>query len=341
MKNYTLKDSGISYILCIVLSIAVSFLVVNLATIVSSSYAMPVEDVMSQNWFLYVNMLISELVFLVSFFFVVGLKKDKTFVKTSKLNFHFDIRVFLGVVFLGIIAMFASINATGLVNHLFSFLSPLKLSSSLGVEINTFGQFALLVLLLAVFPAICEELVFRGIIYNGLRQKMSAKWAIVVSAAMFAFIHFSIYKTFYQLILGAILGLLVYYTGTIFYGMIFHFVNNFTIILVEYLTHGNRLFEFSVWGAKEVLISLLIFVVGVVLVVLFFNLLKNYTKNNPNTFNLEETNLPLCPKVVVNNKNYDEVLLENRKESRELAWFLVAVAMAAVIWALSSFGSVA
>lgn len=340
MKNYTLKDSGISYLLCIAFSLALSFFIANLATMVSSSYAMPVEDVVKENWFLYLNMFISELIFLATFFLVVGIKKDKSFVKTAKLKFCFDYKIFFGVVFLGVITMFASINATGLVNHLLSFLSTLSLTVGFGLEINTFGQFVLLELLLALLPAICEELVFRGIIYNGLRQKMSAKWAIIVSSIMFAFIHFSIYKTFYQFILGAVLGLLVYYTGTIFYGMVFHFINNFTIVLVEYTTHGSRIFEFTSWGVKEVVISLIIFAVGITLVVLFFNMLKNYTKKSNTKFDLEPTNAPLNPDVQTNT-TYEQKLLIDKKNSNELAWFVGSLILASVLWALSSFGGVA
>ena len=81
------------------------------------------------------------------------------------------------------------------------------------------------VLLLGVTPAICEESLFRGLILSGLRRL--GKWpAIGISALLFAVAHASIYRLLPTLVLGLLIGYIVWRTGSIFCGMLFHAVNN-------------------------------------------------------------------------------------------------------------------
>jgi sodium transport system permease protein len=80
-------------------------------------------------------------------------------------------------------------------------------------------------LLLAVTPAICEESLFRGVIMSGLRRM--GKWpAIGISALLFAVAHASIYRLLPTLLLGILMGYLVWRTGSIYCSMLFHAVNN-------------------------------------------------------------------------------------------------------------------
>ncbi len=80
-------------------------------------------------------------------------------------------------------------------------------------------------LVLSITPAICEELLFRGMIYSGLRRL--GKWsAIVVSALLFAVAHSSIYRLLPTLFLGVLMGYLVWRSGSIYCSMLFHAVNN-------------------------------------------------------------------------------------------------------------------
>ncbi|HSJ25518.1 MAG TPA: ABC transporter permease subunit/CPBP intramembrane protease [Longimicrobiales bacterium] len=97
------------------------------------------------------------------------------------------------------------------------------------------GRLFWLLLVVAVTPAICEELVFRGVLLQGLRTRLSPWGAIAASALVFGAFHLS-FETAIRLLPTAWLGLLLAYvvwrTGSIFTGMLMHLVNNGTIVLL-------------------------------------------------------------------------------------------------------------
>ena len=90
-----------------------------------------------------------------------------------------------------------------------------------------------------VTPAICEELLFRGLILSGLRRL--GKWpAILLSAFLFALAHSSIYRLLPTLLMGVLLGYIVWRTGSILCSMIVHGLNNG---LMATLVHSPNLLQ--------------------------------------------------------------------------------------------------
>lgn len=61
-------------------------------------------------------------------------------------------------------------------------------------------------LLFALIPGIAEELLFRGIIFKGLRQQYNFKISMILSSIFFAVIHFSMFKFGHTFILGLVLA---------------------------------------------------------------------------------------------------------------------------------------
>jgi sodium transport system permease protein len=92
-----------------------------------------------------------------------------------------------------------------------------------------------LLLVMAVTPAICEELVFRGVLLQGLLGRLSAWRAIALSALVFGAFHLS-FETAIRFLptafLGVVLGYAVWRTRSIFVGMAMHLVNNATVVLI-------------------------------------------------------------------------------------------------------------
>ncbi|NLW02445.1 MAG: CPBP family intramembrane metalloprotease [Clostridiaceae bacterium] len=92
--------------------------------------------------------------------------------------------------------------------------------------------------LIAVVPAVCEELLFRGLIQRGL-ERMGAGWSIFLSGLLFGLFHFDFQRFAAQTLIGVIAAYLVYRTGSIINGMILHFLNNGLItLLVHSSTSG-------------------------------------------------------------------------------------------------------
>ena len=90
------------------------------------------------------------------------------------------------------------------------------------------------VVVIAVLPAILEELVFRGCVLRVLRPYGDG-FAIVISAVLFGLMHGNIRQIPFALIVGLILGWLYVVTNSIWWPMAVHFINNALSVCMEYL----------------------------------------------------------------------------------------------------------
>lgn len=93
---------------------------------------------------------------------------------------------------------------------------------------------------MAVIPAIVEEFFFRGALQRLLKTWFkSTFWAIVVSSAIFSFIHFEIFSFLPRFVMSCVIGTLFAVTGSIWAGVLYHFVNNFVSCLFYFLYNNN------------------------------------------------------------------------------------------------------
>ncbi|MFT5617260.1 MAG: membrane protease YdiL (CAAX protease family) [Arenicella sp.] len=89
------------------------------------------------------------------------------------------------------------------------------------------------VLFLSFFPAIFEELAFRGIILGSLLKSTTPKMAIFISSLLFALIHFNVIALIWLIPLGMLFGYFRYKYGSIWYCILGHFAYNLVIISFE------------------------------------------------------------------------------------------------------------
>lgn len=104
------------------------------------------------------------------------------------------------------------------------------------ISFDGVGQLLLAIIVIAVIPAIGEEILFRGI----LQRKLAEHWANVhlaiwISATVFSAIHFQFYGFFPRLFLGAMFGYLYFWTGRLSMAIFAHFVNNAVTVLLIWL----------------------------------------------------------------------------------------------------------
>jgi membrane protease YdiL (CAAX protease family) len=92
---------------------------------------------------------------------------------------------------------------------------------------------SLVLLAVALAPAICEEVVFRGALLRGLASRIPPLAALVISSAMFALYHVRPVQMLPTFTLGLSLGLLSLRAGSILPAVIAHFLNNTMAILVS------------------------------------------------------------------------------------------------------------
>ena len=83
-------------------------------------------------------------------------------------------------------------------------------------------------LAIAVTPAICEELAFRGFMLSGLQSGRQRNfWTpILISAVCFGVVHMIAHQVFNAMLLGLVLGLLAVRSRSLLPGVIFHFIFN-------------------------------------------------------------------------------------------------------------------
>ena len=82
---------------------------------------------------------------------------------------------------------------------------------------------------LAVVPAFCEEVAFRGFILSGFRKRYRVGSAILLSALLFGLLHvlLSVFQQFFAAsLLGLVLGLLAVRSGSLWPGVLLHAANN-------------------------------------------------------------------------------------------------------------------
>lgn len=92
------------------------------------------------------------------------------------------------------------------------------------------------IVMIGILPAVGEELLFRGIVQQLLKKKFgNAHAAIWISAAIFSALHMQFFGFLPRLVLGAMFGYMLEWSGTLWLPVIAHFVNNTTAVIAYYL----------------------------------------------------------------------------------------------------------
>jgi hypothetical protein len=96
--------------------------------------------------------------------------------------------------------------------------------------------FLINVLMIAILPALAEEILFRGALAGLLKdwtKNMHA--AVLISSLVFAAIHLQFYGFLPRFLLGVVLGYLFFWSGSIWLPVAAHFTNNFLSVFIEFL----------------------------------------------------------------------------------------------------------
>jgi hypothetical protein len=143
------------------------------------------------------------------------------------------------------------------------------------VQAHSAAEFAAVVFVICITPAICEEVLFRGFALTNIRKVYKPLKAIIISGALFAFYHFQPFNIVPLIFLGCYLGFIVYYANSIWVGVIAHFLNNFFAAYFMYV-YGTHDFETPLLTGDELTSSLaagaLSFVLFISIAVMYYRL---------------------------------------------------------------------
>lgn len=124
----------------------------------------------------------------------------------------------------------------------------------------------------AVIAPIIEELIFRGLILQGLRRNYNAVTAVLVSALMFSLFHLNPWQMPATFVLGVLLGWLMIRTNSILLAILGHSLNNFMVLIT--VTYWEQISAHAIYlmEKKEKLI-LSGLVLGLSLILIYFSTL--------------------------------------------------------------------
>lgn len=132
------------------------------------------------------------------------------------------------------------------------------------LEFSGPGEFLLVFLTLAVFPAIAEEIYFRGLLIGILRNlKIGAFHVVFISSILFAMMHFQFYYLLPLLFMGAVLGYVFYRTKNLWVSIFMHLLNNGLIVLLT-LSNKTNLTAIDLEGDPPVYLSVIGLIVFVI-----------------------------------------------------------------------------
>ena len=196
----------------------------------------------------------------------------------------------LWAIFLMLIAL-PAINLVGYFNQQMSlpaFLEPLEQWMKTAeanaahlteqfLSVTTFDGLIINILLMALLPAVAEELTFRGVLQNlfeikdeTLKKKGNrVHIAIWCSAILFSAIHMQFYGFLPRMLMGALFGYALVWTGSLWIPILMHFTNNAMAVILYFLAirSGWDMDKVDTIGTNDTLwlgvVSLVLTIIGI------------------------------------------------------------------------------
>ena len=127
------------------------------------------------------------------------------------------------------------------------------------------------VFMIAILPALGEELLFRGVIQRiFINMTKNYHWGIWIAAFIFSAFHMQFYGFLPRMLLGAMFGYLLVWTGTMWAPILAHFVNNTMGVIGYYLIDkGSISKDIEQWGTGPEQFPLVLFSLASVSLLLF------------------------------------------------------------------------
>ena len=230
------KASGVAFSLSALLPTALAFLFLIVITAFGLTKTTGYEQ---SSWYLYVSYLLPQISFALVALWLLSYTKTPLSGALRKQKCHSKYFV---VALLLQIGLFSLSELNGL---FLDFLGKFGYQDDgiLLPSMDGFGFVGVLIVV-ALFPAVFEEIMFRGILLNGLRSFKSIG-AMLVCGALFSLYHQNPAQTLYQFCCGVAFALVALRSGSILPTVLAHFCNNAVILILTKL--GITTFSTSVF----------------------------------------------------------------------------------------------
>lgn len=159
------------------------------------------------------------------------------------------------------------------------------------ITASNFFEGILVVLVIAVTPAICEEFMFRGFIQRSFEFKVKPFYAALITAFFFGIYHFNPYGIIPLIGIGLYFGFAAYMSNSILIPVLMHFLNNFSAVMLFFIFGDDELISSAPTTDVDLFTSTVTFLV---LLALFTGLIiltkKYYLKMQGQQLNLNQIN---------------------------------------------------
>ena len=191
---------------------------------------------------------------------------------------------------------------------------------SVELEDNVVG----LILCACILPALTEEVVFRGTVAQSLYGCKSKLAALCISGALFSIFHANPAQTLHQFVLGALLTLLVFRSGSLWTGVIVHFFNNAFVVAMAYTPFGSDEYWSLTDNPKFALPIMIVGIVGFVVCVIVYVKTTRSNWQKPAKVEVDETDDE------IDKETEQEFVINSHKASNGA--LVVGVFVCAMLW---------
>lgn len=116
-------------------------------------------------------------------------------------------------------------------------------------------------LLVVIISPIYEEIIYRGFLFQGIKEKYNATSAIAISAVLFSIMHFNLIQSTHALFLGILLGYIYQQTASLTVTCLVHMINNLMVLFFPFSVFEWANTQLALWIAPIlVLIGLAILI---------------------------------------------------------------------------------
>lgn len=118
------------------------------------------------------------------------------------------------------------------------------------LHVETIPALLFNIFMVAILAALGEEFLFRGVIQRILtKMTRNHHWGIWITAILFSAVHIQFYGFLPRMLLGAMFGYMLVWTGTMWVPVLAHFANNTMGVIGYYLMHKGLISDdVEQWG---------------------------------------------------------------------------------------------
>lgn len=146
-----------------------------------------------------------------------------------------------------------------------------------------------MIFVVAVTAGICEETMFRGVLFNTYQKYFTRRTTAILIGIIFATFHLNLVQFFGPLLLGIYFVYLIQITDSIFVVMAAHFFNNAVAVIIDYFAHRSSIVsveleqELTTNDLVQSILSILPFIglLSLICALLVYSVLKAIKRNNP------------------------------------------------------------